>query len=180
MGEVPDDEAPTGLTPTVLGPEVEPSEAWALDDEPDEPPSGWTPRRITTLAVAGSLLVVAADAGVTMWQLRSNPDVATPANAPASAAPKPEPDQREPTTTPRRPPSGPSWGEASTAGTLTPPPVVDHDAVFVANLKKAGWNVWNPADVLGHAHTVCEALRNGDTVASINQQMVTVGLAVST
>ena len=36
--------------------------------------------------------------------------------------------------------------------------------MFVANLKEAGWNVWDPAEVVGHAHTVCEALRKGDGV----------------
>lgn len=52
----------------------------------------------------------------------------------------------------------------------------NYDAVFVANLKKAGWNVWDPADVVPHAHTVCAALRNGDTPPSLSQQLVTVGL----
>jgi len=111
MGEVPDDDAPTELTPTVLGPEVEPSEAWALDDERDEPTARLTPRRITALAVAGSLVVATAAAVVGVLHLRKpEPIVAAPMPNSASSTPPPSP-----------PPAAPSTGWGLPAAKVTPP-----------------------------------------------------------
>ena len=143
----------------------------------------YRPPWIARAAVATALVLIAGAGGVAVWQVRGSglaPVVATTPAATSMSPPPAEPstptsEQRESVSTTLAAEPSPNWGlPVESAVAPVPPP--DYDAQFVAALQDAGWNVWNPADVVPHAHTVCAALRNGDTVPSINQQMVTAGL----
>lgn len=180
---------PTELAPTET--ETASVRAWGLDefDYDEPPPTRLTSARITGAAVAVSLVAVAA-AGLLGWQhLRTQDTPVDAAVPPTIVTSAPMTTTVVPVAAPEPKPPTDGWGVPDE---MVPPPtktvtvapsvnpndevVSPYDARFVANLKARGWNVWNPNEVTGHAHTVCAALRNGDTPASVNQQMVTVGL----
>jgi hypothetical protein len=91
MGEVGDD-APTGVAPTELGAAINETEAhtaWSLDDGEDWPQRRLTPGRITVLAVAASVALVAVASVVAFAYLRHReepaPSVATPTSTTPSS-----------------------------------------------------------------------------------------------
>ena len=190
MGEV-DSAEPTELAPTET--DTASVRAWGLDeydyddyDDYDEPPTTRiTPGRITGTAVTVSLIAISA-VGVFAWMHLRTEDAPVDAAVTSTAAPMTT--TVVPVAAPEPKPPTVGWGVPEE---MVPPPtktvtvapsvnpadeVNPDDARFVANLKARGWNVWDPNEVTGHARTVCAALRNGDSPASVNQQMVTVGL----
>jgi hypothetical protein len=129
QGEVVETEAHTEMADVV---DAKPGSiyAWALDDDPDEVPtvpSQWmTSRRITTLAVTASLIVVAVAGVVAFIMVRGTdrPPVATQAPSPppvATQAPSPPvvqtavvapPPAPSPSSTPLPAPEAPEVGRA--------------------------------------------------------------------
>lgn len=177
------------LDPTKLARPIDVTEAslaWAIDESPEV--VTYRPPWITRAAVAAALVLIAGAGGLAAWHYQPTPR-GIPSSAPLVAAESVSSFHAlpEPSTEP-----SPAWGLPIEAAAAKPTEVIGDpgprvkiesgvdmatlDRMFVANLQTAGWNVWNPADVVPHAHTVCAALLNGDTVPSVNQQMVSVGL----
>jgi hypothetical protein len=179
MGDESD--APTGLAPTELGAAVDETEAhtaWALDPDVDAEPA-LTPRRITTLAVAGALVLTAA-AGVTAaLYLRGEPaPVAVPAppttTAPSSApapwiSPKPSP----PDVIVPPPVTVTSTVQAAPPARTVEPPLpaplwsAADDRRFIAALQADNWAVWNAVQLAESAHAVCASLQRGYTPTQV-------------
>ena len=119
--------------------------AWALDedDEAETLPRRLTPRRITALAVTGSLLAVVAAAVIAMTTLREHEELAGPAAAP------------EQTTQVASPaPSAPSASRAT-----APPPPEDP---FIAELRRYGVPVSqsDPQWTINLAHALCDTAQD--------------------
>lgn len=150
--------------------ETEAQTAWALDDGPEWTPPFWTAGRITAVAAAAATVALVVAAGVAGYHLRSDTDVSPPPPIATSAAATTSPSPAAPS-----PPPAPVPPPTTMTVTVEKPIPIDYDQRFIENLRAEGWNVWDTA-IAKHAHTVCQALRNGDTVQSISQQMITVGL----
>jgi len=118
MGEATDDDAPTGVAPTELSATINETEAqhtaWSLDDGEDWPPQRrLTPGRITVLAVAASVALVAVATVVAFVYLRHReepaPSVATPTSAtPTSTVASTAPPLATTTLAAPPPPTSPS------------------------------------------------------------------------
>jgi hypothetical protein len=105
-----DDAAPTQAAPTELSKAsdslTEASMAWSLEDEEEDPSRRLlTPGRITTLAVAGSVLLIAAVATVGYQYLRDREDRAPSGQAPSTSTVTAAP---PPTVTVTQPPPPPA------------------------------------------------------------------------
>lgn len=153
-----DDEAQTTAAPTELGAAIDQTEAhtaWSLvDDEPDPP--RLTPGRITALAVVGSLTLVAAAAGVTLWQMRTPASVVVAPPTPIITTVIVQPPSQRPSTPLQRPPE---------ARTVEPPVPVTHadprDSQFLEHVRALGWTIDDPALLAVRAHQVCAQLQRG-------------------
>lgn len=145
-----DDEArlsdPTELA-GIASADTESVYAWALDedDETEALPGRLTPRRITALAVTGSLLAVAAAAVIAMTTLREREVPAGPAAAPP-----------QPTTKAAAPaPAAPSASRAT-----VPPPAPENP--FLAELRRYGVPVSqsDPQWTINLAHALCDTAQD--------------------
>ena len=142
-----EDEAQAAGDPTELAgiatADTESVYAWALDedDETESLPRRLTPRRITALAVAASLLAVGVAAVIAVTTLRERQEPAGPA-----AAPPP------PTTQVEAPPSA--------LATTTPPPAPEDP--FLAELRRYGVPVSqsDPQWTINLAHALCDTAQD--------------------
>jgi hypothetical protein len=102
------DGAPTGMAPTELGGAIDSTEAhtaWSLDDGEDWPPQRrLTPGRITVLAVAASVILVATAAVVGFVYLRHREEPAPGAATPTSTVGATSPPSVTNTQAPAPPP----------------------------------------------------------------------------
>lgn len=152
MGEA-DDDAPTEVEPTELGAaigETEARTAWSLDDGEDwTPQQRLTPGRITVLAVAASVVLVAVASVVAFAYLRHReepaPSVATPTPASPTGA--------TPAT------SGPPMAAPS-----APPPLTHSQPPTPATLPMDGYGSVHVRTVSGR--TVC-AMTAGDVQCNV-------------
>lgn len=164
-----DEDAPTGVAPTDVAErvEVEPLEAWSLDDGEEWPAQrSWWP---VLAVVAVSLAVVGIAIGAAYETLRGQP-AATPPTAEVtttvvSTAP-------EPTAAPTFKTDVPDAGTLEPPRPTPPPPVLTPlDTQFLAALRKDGFEFSNSAGVLQDAALVCKKLRSGVDLPEISQQM---------
>jgi hypothetical protein len=158
-------------------------EAWSTaEDYPltgswEDPERRWTPARITTLAVAAGVAVIAAAGGAIWWQLQREQPVHTThvvvatetATAVAPEPPKPPPPSTVTQTVqapaPTRPPSAADIARAD------PGPTPAQDAYFLDLVRGDGWNVTNGPLAISKAHEFCRKLRSGVDVGVLNQQI---------
>lgn len=156
-------------------------EAWSVGDVEDYPLTGswedperrWTPRRITILAVAASVLVIATAAGVTVWNLRQGPEVHTTtvvvATATATATvivaepPKPPPPS---TVTVTARPTAPTPSKVVAVDEVDP-----HDGEFIERMRNDGWYIVNPWLMTSQARKFCTLLRQGVDPTKMNQEI---------
>lgn len=177
-------DADTGLAPTSLAAPIDGTEvntAWALDyDDPDETPTTrFTPRRITALGIAASLLVIAAAAGVILVVLREQATHgrATSIDSVAKAGSsgtyvKPPPPPAPVTVTKTRTVAAPVETVMPTADELPPPLWTTADDMRFNNLLAAnGWSIWNAKQMADNGHYICTRLRMGDSPAYVVTQL---------
>lgn len=130
------------------------AEDYPLTGSWDDPERRLTPKRITALAVGGSLLAVVA--AVSVWMLHDRP----------SAAPEPVPSRVTAAPAPSSPPT-------MTTVTAQPTPqqtvaiqipTADmgvYDAQFIRVLQNAGWVQDDPSFLATRAHQFCAVLHQG-------------------
>lgn len=178
-----------GEVPTELAPSVEPTEAvtaWSLADDEDWPPPRLTPGRITALAVAGALVLLAAAGVLAAWHLRTpeptvqaTPSVSAPPPSPIRLPPPP------PTSLPPPPPvtstvvvstvvAAPPAAPTPTRLSALLPDLLPYDQRFLATLQADGWQVWDPALMAQRGHETCAMLRDGVPRAEIAQDLLLV------
>lgn len=170
--------------------------AWGLDEidyDDDPPPTRITAGRITGVAVAASLAAIAA-AGVLAWQHLRTEDApvsvaatgtmvpATMIAAPVVVAPPAPPPVPAPVTITTvvkqvQPTGGwaPSTPPQATNMPIPAEVVAIYDQRLIENLQAENWSIWDPAAIARSAHQVCAALRRGDSLSLIRQQMVEAG-----
>ena len=185
MGE--DSDAPTGYAPTELGAAIDETEAvtaWSLDDDEDWPPPRFSPRLITTLALAVSLALLAGAGALAYWHMQRPVlgDVAMLGSAGGLTGSAPDfdaetgfPDPPPPSTatvTVERPvpaaPREPTLTELQAQ-------VAPYDRQFVANLRAQNWAIWDEGAIARSAHQACAKLSNGMTPWALQQTMVNDG-----
>lgn len=159
-------------------------QAWALDYDDYEPTQRLTPRRITSTALSGSLVLIAAAGVVALLAIRGVLHI-TPAPGPVVvAAPSSPTPVATPTTTawarpaatdhpritPTKPPTVTVQAPPRTIQAAAPTPtaitaeqVAAYDKQFIANLLARGWRVWDSLAITQQAHEMCAALERGET-----------------
>jgi hypothetical protein len=174
----------------VTEPETESVRAWGLDEFDNDdglPTTRFTSGRITGAAVATSL-VAAAAAGLLAWQhFRTNEDAPTPVSPTSSmvpaltmtAAPVAIP-------APVPPPAPPAVTittviEKATTVVQAPAPAAAEEPAasspalddrFLNKLVAEGWNITNAAAMARNAHITCQLLRQGQSMDSIDGQLM--------
>lgn len=142
-------------------------QAWSLDEADEDYPltGSWedperrlTPRRITILGVAASLVAVAAVGGVAAWKLRQGPDVHTTTVVVATATATATVVERATPSTPIEPVLPTASAPTSTAA---------EDQQLLANLRRQGWRIDSPAQMTGQAHVICMAMHTGASPDSV-------------
>lgn len=147
MGESSDEAPPTEAGPTVIGAEIDETEArtaWSLDDEEDWlPPRRMTPGSITALAVAASVVVIVAAGLVVTLKLGSDPGSPAATTRTTSVS--------SPVTT------VPSATAPPVSTTPVQPMLEGADADFIAELRGYGVPVSDedPEFDIGMAHSIC-------------------------
>lgn len=176
MGDESEDDAPTSYAPTELGAAIEETEAvtaWSLDDGEDWPTSRWTPRLITTLALAASLVLLAGAGALAYWSMQRPVlgDVAmlTPGDELTGTAPDFDAETGFPDPPP--PPTATVTVERP-APEVVPVVLTALDERFLSTLTgKWGFNIVNPSIAIQNAALVCQRLRSGIDLPEISQEM---------
>lgn len=132
-----DEDAPTGVAPTVLG-VVEDNTAWALDDVEDEPPK---PRRVLAGVFVGAALAAAVGGLAVAVTLAMKVDDRPTPQAPVQAVVKP-----------------------SRTITLTQP---DQDTAFLMELDKTGIMYDTAGAAVHNAAVVCKAVASGRSESQV-------------
>jgi hypothetical protein len=191
-----------GVEPTELAgvaqAQTESVHAWALDDGDDEEHARrFTPRRITSAALASCLVLIAAAGAVELlairgvWHIESGPAIVAVPSPVSSPTPTTvvvaEHHPPGPWFTPTKPvtvtvQAPPQTIEAS-APVEAPPPegitveqLAAYDRQLVANLQARGWTIGNPLSITQNAHKVCALLAQGQSPQSVSQSLVTNGI----
>lgn len=171
MGEVEPD-APTefaGFDKT----DTEIAHAWALDYEDATPTERLlTPKRITSAAVAVSLVLIATAGAIAFVMIRDDGRPAAPASTTAAAAPSPVPPAPAPATVTQT--VAVKVPTAADIARNDPGPTKEQDAEFVRLIKQDGWPVYDPRVVASTAHDYCRQLRAGTTAETLNQQIASM------
>ena len=164
----------TAQAPTELAPSPDPTEAitaWSLaDDEP--PPPRLSAGRITALAVAGALVLLAGAGVLAAWHLRT-PESTVQA-IPSVSAPPPSPIRLPPPPTSLPPPPPvTSTVVVSTVVAAPPQPAPtppDYTVLLQRRLEAQGWRIWDPAQAGRTANLVCASFNQGasfDQIAAV-------------
>jgi len=165
------DDTVDAQAPTELAPSPDPTEAikaWSLvDDEP--PPPRLSAGRITALAVAGALALIAGSGVLAAYHLRSKPEpVSVPAVA-QTATPSPSSVVASP---PPPPPAPVTTVVVSTVVAAAPPAPPNYPQLLADELRKKRWRVWN-AEQLGEvADFVCMKFWEGWTYDRLVHAMI--------
>ena len=166
----------TGEVPTELAPSAEPTEAviaWSLADDEDWPPPRLTPGRITALAVAGALVLLAAAGVLAAWHLRT-PEPTVQAT-PSVSAPPPSPIRLPPPPPTSLPPPPPVTSTVVVSTVVAAPPQPaptqpDYTVLLQRRLEAQGWRIWDPAQAGRTANLVCASFNQGasfDQIAAV-------------
>lgn len=126
--------------------ETQSAYAWALDDEPDEPPRRLTPRRITAIAVGVSAAIVAISGALAYRHLHVKQPA--PVASPAPTVPSANPPTPTPPATAPQTPLPPTTEKNN---------LPDGDTEFVAKMRDFGVpvNDKDPEWTVMLAHAVC-------------------------
>lgn len=166
MGD--EDDAPTGMAPTELGPAVEETEAhtaWSLDSGEE-----WPVRRswIPVVAAVGAAVVVAVGVGGFAWtELRSGDRVASSSSTPPPVTVTTV--FKEPVTRPAPPP---------TRAAVPEDEVNPDDARLLNTLRGWGWVIDNPYEVVERARRLCVNLHASKDVVAVKAQVVAEAAAL--
>lgn len=158
--------------------ETESVQAWALDYDDHVPTQRFTGRRITTGALIGCLVLIAAAGVVALLAIRglwATTQTQTPVTAPTTPLTTP-PVKAAPrpwfTPTPAPPRVEPAPVQAPPPQGITVEQLAAYDRQFVANLQARGWRIYNPLTITQQAHQVCAALANGASPAWVANQFI--------
>lgn len=187
----------TELALTVAAEPVDAGLAWGLCDDESEP-SRWSPRRVTTLALAGALVAIGAAGVVAFVQLRPAGESAAPVAAVEStvkaAVAPPVMTSEAPQTVivttviVQQPPAVEEEpvAVAQPATTVAPPPTVGavdivayYDRQFMAKMIGMGWTITDPVAFTQNAHQVCRMFSQGADPTYVNGQLVGIGMTYS-
>lgn len=132
--------------------------AWSLAEPDDYPTQRLTPRRITTIGVIGSVVLVSA-AG---WLLHNKLSEASSTASTVvtvvqqSAAPPPPVMPAPPVTVTQ---------------TIAPQLSANSDARFLDLMREAGWNVTDPSIAIRTARSFCDQIRQGVSLETATRQI---------
>lgn len=183
MGDESD--APTGYAPTELGAVIDETEAvtaWSLDDDEDWPPPRFSPRLITTLALAASFVLLAGAGALAYWHMQRPVlgDVAMLGSAGGLTGSAPDFDAATGFPDPPPPPTATVTVERPVpVQTPTPQPVAlpapqwneGHDRRMLNTLAAYGWSIWDPASTVMQARQVCTVIQQGGSPQAIVDEL---------